>query len=133
MLMGRIDRGEVAKSEFIELKRQKHIRDGGKEDDSSTDDSAMEADNSDLEKIIDQYEELREREESGRRLGVDTDGAGRLRGSGGRILIVDDNARQVQKMVDHLSAEHRPMVESDPAAAMIAARGMAGSRRSMAA
>ena len=68
-------------------------------------------------------DELREREESGRRLGVDTDGAGRLRGSGGRILIVDDNARQVQKMVDHLSAEHRPMVESDPAAAMIAARG----------
>jgi two-component system cell cycle response regulator len=68
-------------------------------------------------------DELREREESGRRLGVDTDGAGRLRGSGGRILIVDDNARQVQKMVDHLSAEHRPMVESDPAAAIIAARG----------
>ena len=68
-------------------------------------------------------DELREREESGRRLGVETDGAGRLRGSGGRILIVDDNARQVQKMVDHLSAEHRPMVESDPAAAMIAARG----------
>jgi two-component system cell cycle response regulator len=68
-------------------------------------------------------DELREREESGRRLGVDTDGAGRLRGSGGRILIVDDNARQVQKMLDHLSGEHRPMVESDPAAALIAARG----------
>ena len=68
-------------------------------------------------------DELREREESGRRLGVDTDGAGRLRGSGGRILIVDDNARQAQKMVDHLSGEHRPMVESDPAAALIAARG----------
>ena len=29
-------------------------------------------------------DELREREESGRRMGVDTDGAGRLRGSGGR-------------------------------------------------
>ncbi|WP_298095878.1 PleD family two-component system response regulator [Brevundimonas sp.] len=68
-------------------------------------------------------DELREREESGRRLGVETDGAGRLRGSGGRILIVDDNARQVQKMVDHLSGEHRPMVEGNPAAAMIAARG----------
>lgn len=68
-------------------------------------------------------DELREREESGRRLGVDTDGAGRLRGSGGRILIVDDNARQAQKMLDHLSGEHRPMVESDPAAALIAARG----------
>ena len=39
-------------------------------------------------------DELREREESGRRMGVDADGAGRLRGSGGRVLIVDDNERQ---------------------------------------
>ena len=68
-------------------------------------------------------DELREREESGRRLGVDTDGAGRLRGSGGRILIVDDNERQARKMVEHLAGEHRPTVESDPAAALIAARG----------
>ena len=68
-------------------------------------------------------DELREREESGRRLGVDTDGAGRLRGSGGRVLIVDDNERQAQKMVEHLATEHRPTVESDPAAALIAARG----------
>ncbi len=68
-------------------------------------------------------DELREREESGRRLGVDTDGAGRLRGSGGRILIVDDNERQARKMFEHLSGEHRPTVESDPAAALIAARG----------
>jgi len=68
-------------------------------------------------------DELREREESGRRLGVDTDGAGRLRGSGGRVLIVDDNERQARKMAEHLAAEHRPTVESDPAAALIAARG----------
>lgn len=68
-------------------------------------------------------DELREREESGRRLGVDTDGAGRVRGSGGRVLIVDDNERQAQKMVEHLATEHRPTVESDPAAALIAARG----------
>ncbi|MDZ4321839.1 MAG: diguanylate cyclase, partial [Phenylobacterium sp.] len=68
-------------------------------------------------------DELREREESGRRLGVDTDGAGRLRGSGGRVLIVDDNERQAGKMVEHLAGEHRPTVESDPAAALIAARG----------
>ena len=68
-------------------------------------------------------DELREREESGRRLGVDTDGAGRLRGSGGRVLIVDDNERQAQKMVEQLAGEHRPTVESDPAAALIAARG----------
>ncbi|TAJ64980.1 PleD family two-component system response regulator [Brevundimonas sp.] len=68
-------------------------------------------------------DELREREESGRRLGVDTDGAGRLRGSGGRVLVVDDNARQAERMAEHLASEHRPTVESDPAAALIAARG----------
>ncbi|WP_426028387.1 PleD family two-component system response regulator [Brevundimonas sp. TWP2-3-4b2] len=68
-------------------------------------------------------DELREREESGRKMGVDTDGAGRLRGSGGRVLIVDDNARQAEKMVEHLAGEHRPTVEADPAAALIAARG----------
>ena len=68
-------------------------------------------------------DELREREESGRKMGVDTDGAGRLRGSGGRVLIVDDNTRQAEKMVEHLAGEHRPTVESDPAAALIAARG----------
>jgi two-component system cell cycle response regulator len=60
-------------------------------------------------------DELREREESGRRLGVDTDGAGRLRGSGGRVLIVDDNARQSAKMVEQLVGEHRPVVEPIPA------------------
>ena len=68
-------------------------------------------------------DELREREESGRKMGVDTDGAGRLRGSGGRVLIVDDNPRQAEKMVQHLAGEHRPTVEPDPAAALIAARG----------
>ena len=68
-------------------------------------------------------DELREREESGRRLGVDADGAGRLRGSGGRVLIVDDNALQSEKMVTHLAGEHRPVVETDPAAGLIAAGG----------
>lgn len=68
-------------------------------------------------------DELREREESGRRLGVDTDGAGRLRASGGRVLIVDDNERQATKIADQLAGEHRPTVERDPAAALIAARG----------
>jgi len=68
-------------------------------------------------------DELREREESGRRFGVDTDGAGRLRGSGGRVLVVDDNPRQARKIADQLTAEHRPVIETDPAAALIAARG----------
>lgn len=68
-------------------------------------------------------DELREREESGRRLGVDTDGAGRLRGSGGRVLVVDDNPKQAEKICEQLQAEHRPVIETDPAAALIAARG----------
>ena len=68
-------------------------------------------------------DELREREESGRRMGVDTDGAGRLRGSGGRVLIVDDNQLQSEKMQAGLVGEHRPVVEPDPAAALTAARG----------
>ena len=68
-------------------------------------------------------DELREREETGRRMGVDSDGAGRLRGSGGRVLIVDDSELQTEKIVSHLAHEHRPVVETDPAAALIAARG----------
>ena len=73
-----------------------------------------------LKAVID---ELRDREESGRRMGVDSDGAGRLRGSGGRVLIVDDNELQTEKMLTHLAREHRPVAEADPAAALIAARG----------
>ena len=68
-------------------------------------------------------DELREREESGRRFGVDTDGAGRLRAVGGRVLVVDDNARQAEKILAQLAADHRPVAEPDPAAALIAARG----------
>jgi two-component system cell cycle response regulator len=68
-------------------------------------------------------DELREREESGRRFGVDTDGAGRLRGSGGRVLVVDDSVLQAGKIVEQLSDDHRPSHEPDPAAALIAARG----------
>jgi two-component system cell cycle response regulator len=69
-------------------------------------------------------DELREREESSRRLGVSVDKAGKLKGSGGRILIVDDNARQAAKMVEVLSKEHRPVVGSDPTAGLAAARGL---------
>jgi len=69
-------------------------------------------------------DELREREESGRRLGVDTDGGGRLRGSGGRVLIVDDNLRQAEKIAAELGREHRPVIESDPVEALAASRGL---------
>jgi two-component system cell cycle response regulator len=69
-------------------------------------------------------DELREREESGRRMGVTTDGAGRLRGSGGRVLIVDDNARQSAKVAEELTREHRPVVEANAEAALLASRGL---------
>ncbi|NBB52752.1 PleD family two-component system response regulator [Rhizobium sp. CRIBSB] len=68
-------------------------------------------------------DELREREESGRRLGVDTDASGRLRAAGGRVLILDDNAGQAERIAAQLSGEHRPVIEPDPAAGLIAARG----------
>ena len=41
-------------------------------------------------KLLDVMDELREREESGRKLGL-TEGVARLKGSGGRVLIVDDD------------------------------------------
>ncbi|MBX3478666.1 MAG: PleD family two-component system response regulator [Brevundimonas sp.] len=68
-------------------------------------------------------DELREREENGRRLGVNADGGGRLRGSGGRILVVDDNPRQVEKIGMQLVREHRPTFETTPDAGMAAASG----------
>ena len=68
-------------------------------------------------------DELREREESGRRLGVDSDKAARLRSEGGRVLIVDDDMRQAEKMSAELSGEHRVTIESDPEAALVAAKG----------
>jgi two-component system cell cycle response regulator len=73
-----------------------------------------------LKSVID---ELREHEASGRRMGVIAGAASRLGGSGGRILIVDDNSRQAERLAAELSVEHRPVVELDPEQAMIAARG----------
>ena len=68
-------------------------------------------------------DELREREESGRRLGVTTDGAGRLRGSGGRVLIVDDNPRQAEKIAAELEREHRPTIETNSGDGLVASKG----------
>ncbi|MCR5875445.1 PleD family two-component system response regulator [Phenylobacterium sp. J426] len=73
-----------------------------------------------LKAVID---ELREREASGRRMGVIAGAASRLGGSGGRILIVDDNARQAQRVCSELAIEHRPVIESDPEKAMLTAKG----------
>jgi two-component system cell cycle response regulator len=70
-------------------------------------------------------DELREREEAGRRMGVSgqLEAGARLRESGGRVLVVDDNARQSGHVVEELSREHRVTVETDPEAAKRAAAG----------
>ena len=73
-----------------------------------------------LKTVID---ELRDREASGRRMGVIAGAASRLGGSGGRILFVDDNERQAQRICSELSVEHRPVIETDPAKALLTARG----------
>ena len=73
-----------------------------------------------LKLVID---ELRQREASGRRMGVIEGAAQRLAGGGGRVLIVDDNERQAQRIMSELSVEHRPVWEPDPEKAVLTARG----------
>jgi two-component system cell cycle response regulator len=73
-----------------------------------------------LKSVID---ELRQREASGRRMGVIAGVAARLGGAGGRILVVDDNARQAERVCAELSIEHRPVIETGPEHALLAARG----------
>ncbi|OYU70050.1 MAG: PleD family two-component system response regulator [Alphaproteobacteria bacterium PA2] len=73
-----------------------------------------------LKMVID---ELREREASGRRMGVIAGASARLGGTGGRILIVDDHERQSERIASELSIEHRPIVESDPEKALLSAKG----------
>jgi two-component system cell cycle response regulator len=68
-------------------------------------------------------DELREHEASGRRMGVAPGAVSRLGGSGGRILIADDNPRQAERLAAELAVEHRPVVEPDPEKALIASRG----------
>jgi two-component system cell cycle response regulator len=73
-----------------------------------------------LKLIID---ELRQREASGRRMGVIASAASRMGGGGGRVLIVDDNERQAQRVHTELAVEHRPVIEKDPEKALLTARG----------
>jgi two-component system cell cycle response regulator len=68
-------------------------------------------------------DELRERESSGRRVGVISTAANRLAGSGGRVLIVDDNQRQAERLAAELAVEHRPVIEGDLDKAHLTARG----------
>jgi len=73
-----------------------------------------------LKLVID---ELRQREASGRRMGVIAGAAARLAATGGRVLIVDDNERQAQRVAAELAIEHRPLIETDIEKAMFTARG----------
>jgi two-component system cell cycle response regulator len=68
-------------------------------------------------------DELRQREASGRRIGVIAGAATRLDGLGGRILVVDDNERQAARIAAELGVEHRPVIESDPEKAKVSAGG----------
>src|SRR5690606_34700766 len=54
-------------------------------------------------------DELREREESVRRIGIGDAGIERLRGTGGRIVIVDDHDEQAAHIVAELGKNHRPV------------------------
>jgi len=56
-------------------------------------------------------------------MGVMAGAAARLAGSGGRIVICDDNERQAQRIFAELSIEHRPLIETDPEQAHLTARG----------
>ncbi len=76
-----------------------------------------------LSRLKQVMDELREREESSRRMGVTADGAARLRAEGGRVLVVDDNPRQAEKIAEELGREHRVTIETDAEAALAAARG----------
>ncbi|MBN8553387.1 MAG: PleD family two-component system response regulator [Caulobacterales bacterium] len=68
-------------------------------------------------------EELRKREESGRRMGLLEGSAFRQKSSGGRVLVVDDQTRQAEKIAAELSSDHRVTVMDDPERALTAARG----------
>jgi two-component system cell cycle response regulator len=73
-----------------------------------------------LKAVID---ELRDREASGRRMGVIAGASARLGGGGGRILVVDDHPRQAQRVCAELAIEHRPVAECEMDKALMTARG----------
>jgi two-component system cell cycle response regulator len=61
-------------------------------------------------------DELRQREASGRRLGVIETSAARLGGGGGRVTVVDDHDRQGPRLLEQLSVEHRAQLVRSPEA-----------------
>lgn len=77
-----------------------------------------------LARLKQMIDELREREASGRRLGV-IEGGGKLNRAGARIVIADDNERQARRISDELAVEHRPVIEAEPDKALMAVRARA--------
>jgi two-component system cell cycle response regulator len=75
-----------------------------------------------LKHVID---ELRQREASGRRLGVIEGAASRLSATGARIIIADDHEHQAQRIAGELSLDHRPSIEADPRNVPVALRARA--------
>ncbi len=67
-------------------------------------------------------DELRQREASGRRMGVIEGAASKMSGIGGRIIIADDNEAQAERIATELADEHRAFVEADPDRAHTATR-----------
>jgi two-component system cell cycle response regulator len=68
-------------------------------------------------------DELREREDTSRRLGMTPMPGSRLGASGGRILVIDDDREEAMALAHDLASEHRPVIETDPAKALQSARG----------
>jgi two-component system, cell cycle response regulator len=64
-----------------------------------------------LKLVID---ELRQREASGRRMGVIEASAARMGGTGGRVVVFDDHERQGPRLVEELSNEHRVQLCTTP-------------------
>lgn len=68
-------------------------------------------------------DELRDREETSRKMGMTPLPGTRLGASGGRVLVVDDDRAEALALAEDLSAEHRPLIETDPEKALLSARG----------
>lgn len=68
-------------------------------------------------------DELRHREESGRKMGVIEGAGARLAGVGGRVLVCDDNERQAQRVQEELKDEHRVSVAAEADEGLQLARG----------
>ncbi len=67
-------------------------------------------------------DELRQREASGRRMGVIEGAAARMSGSGGLIIAAEDHEGQAELIKDQLKGEHRIVVESHPDQALLSVR-----------